>query len=105
MEDKIKTLLEKIPVSTDNLITAFQLLLCIAALFFSAKHQISSNIKLTSQQRRYDDKFAKKLMKQNYRLEKQIYKNKIRTEKSKLRISQLNQKVKCKKLKSKLKYI
>lgn len=105
MEEKVKKLMDKIPISTDNLITGFQLLLCVIVLFFSAKQQISSNLKLTQQQRNYDRKLAKKLAKQHYYLEKQIYKNKRITQKSNLRLSKLNQKVKYIKLKSKLRHI
>lgn len=86
MEEKIKEQLDKIPISTDNLITGFQLLLCIFVLFFAAKQQIASNAKLAKRQQQYTDKLEKKLMKQRYRLEKQNYKIKISDAKAKLRM-------------------
>lgn len=105
MEEKVKQLLDKLQISTDHLITGIQLFLCIAVLFFSAKQQVSNNFKLTQHQKRYDEKLAKKQLKQNYRLEKQNYKNKLNVQKSKLRLAQLNQKIKYKQLKSRLKSI
>ena len=72
MEEKIKKILDQLPVRTDTLITGFQLFLCIVILFFAAKQQIASDAKL------------------RYLLEKQHYKIKISDAKAKLH--QLQQK-------------
>ena len=36
MEEKIKKILDQLPVRTDTLITGFQLFLCIVLLFFAS---------------------------------------------------------------------
>ena len=84
MEEKIKKILDQLPVRIDTLITGFQLFLCIVILFFAAKQQIASDAKLSKRQQQYTNKLEKKLMKQRYLLEKQHYKIKISDAKVKL---------------------
>ncbi|CVI67784.1 hypothetical protein NDGK_01003 [Clostridiales bacterium CHKCI001] len=92
MEEKIKKILDQIPVRTDTLITGFQLLLCIIVLFFAAKQQIASDAKLAKRQQQYTNKLEKKLMKQRYLLEKQNYKIKITDAKARLHMIEQKQK-------------
>ena len=56
MEEKIKKILDQLPVRTDTLITGFQLFLCIVILFFAAKQQIASDAKLSKRQQQYTNK-------------------------------------------------